>query len=452
MSSSSETAALWKFDSEHIWHPFTNMEKYKTLEPVIIEKGEGNWLIDTEGNKYLDGISSLWSNVHGHNVKEINDAIKQQVDNISHSTLFGNSHLISIKLTKLLLSILPDNLNRIHYSESGSSAVEAAIKIAYLYWLQKSPETVKKRRFLSLSQGYHGETLAGKSVGTPHNLNKRIYGDMLFPVKFMPSPYCGDCELKLKKETCGERCLQVLKENLEKHENEIAGVILEPLVQGAGGIRIAYNNYLKQVRELCTRHNVLLIIDEVATGFGKTGKMFAVEHENVKPDIMCIAKGLTGGYLPLAATAVSDKVYDSFRHSYTGINLLPHGHTYSGNQLACAAAIASIELFSKNNVLEELQDKIAYLTSKLEKVKKLSSVSSVRQKGVMTGVAIFVPGKADVEVAELVKSVCIYAQSRGVIIRPLAEVIIVMPPLSITNDEIDLLTDVLIESIKVIIK
>lgn len=302
---------LEQWDKDYVWHPFTQMFQYRREKPLIVKRGEGSYLFDVEGNKYLDGISSLWVTVHGHGKEEINRAIKVQLDKIAHCTLLGQANIPSILLAKKLVEITPEGLNKVFYSESGSTAVEIALKIAYQYWQQLEGEQYKaKRKFVSLVNAYHGDTIGSVSVGGM-DLFHKIFSSLLFDTIKAPAPYCYRCPLGLSRESCFMQCADVL-ESLLAHHREIAGVIVEPLVQGAAGMLVAPEGYLSRVREICTKYNVLLIADEVAVGFGRTGKMFACEQENVCPDLLCLAKGLTGGYLPLAATLTTDKVYAAF--------------------------------------------------------------------------------------------------------------------------------------------
>jgi adenosylmethionine-8-amino-7-oxononanoate aminotransferase len=329
--------------------------------------------------------------------------------------------------------------------------VEAALKIAYLYWYQKSREYRRKRRFIALGFGYHGDTNGVKSLDAPHDVNKSIFGDLLFPVQIVPSPYCGRCEIGLDPATCGRECLLRLERVLEGHAHEVAAVVLEPLVQGAGGMRIAFDGYLAGVRTLCDRHDVLMVADEVATGFGKTGTLFACEQENVVPDILCMAKGLSGGYLPLAATAVTEEIYRVFSDDHPGLKLLPHGHTYSGNPLACAAALASLDLFEADDVLANLRPKIERLSVALARFKTLPGVGTVRQRGFMAGIELVSNGKSPGTRAEpgaLGERAAALALQRGVYIRQLGDVIVWMPPLSLSDAEMDLLVEGTFDAIK----
>lgn len=444
-----EQLELW--DKQYIWHPFTQMRQYCREKPLIIERGEGSYLFDIEGNRYLDGISSLWVTVHGHGKEQINRAIREQLNKVAHSTLLGQANIPSILLAKKLVEITPAGLNKVFYSDSGSTSVEVALKIAYQYWQQKGDEIYKsKRKFVSLVNAYHGDTIGSVSVGGM-DLFHSIFKSLLFDAIHAPAPYCYRCAFGLNKENCGMRCLEEMEAILADRHHEIAGLIIEPLVQGAAGMITAPEGYLARVRELCTRYNVLLIADEVAVGFGRTGKMFACEHEGVTPDLMCIAKGITGGYLPLAATLVTDDVYSAFLGELEECRTFYHGHTYTGNQLACAAALANLELFERENLIESLQEKIAYLTAGLEKFKDLEHVGDVRQRGMMVGIEL-VEDRESKKPYPMGKNtghqVILEARKNGLIIRPLGDVIVLMPILSMSLAELGTVLDITYAAIK----
>ncbi|MBX7149216.1 adenosylmethionine--8-amino-7-oxononanoate transaminase [bacterium] len=418
-------------DRQNIWHPFTQMYDYETETPLIIERGEGNYLFDIEGKKYLDGISSLWVTVHGHNKKEINDAIKAQVDKVSHSTLLGLSNVPAVEFAEKLLKFVPQNLKKVFYSDSGSTSVEIALKIAFQYWQQGGGNT-QKTKFLSFNNAYHGDTIGSVSVGGM-DLFHAIYKPLLFSA--LHANFDNAVSL------------------IEKHHHELAAVIIEPVIQGAAGMLTQPEGFLTKLREACTKHNVLLIVDEVATGFGRTGKMFACEHDKIEPDILCAAKGITGGYLPLAVTLTTQKIYDAFKYKYEELKTFFHGHTYTGNPLACAAGIANLEIFENEKTIEKLQPKITHLTKGLERFKDIPVVADIRQRGFMVGIELMkdVQKKIAYELKEKAGiKVIMNAREKGVILRPLGPVIVLMPPLSLTIEEIDFLLDVTYESIKVV--
>ena len=356
---------LKRWDKDHVWHPFTQMKDWLEGDPLVIDRGQGNWLIDVDENRYLDGVSSLWVNVHGHNHPDLNQALKSQIDQISHSTLLGLANVPSITLAKRLVDLTTSNLTKVFYSDSGSTSVEIALKMAFQYWQQREPDQTisdpkMKTRFLSLSQAYHGDTIGSVSVGGI-DLFHQIYHPLLFETIRLPSP--NDYRPEISTNSKDEFLNALLKETeaiLIKHHNEVAALVMEPLMQGAAGMLTAPNGYLNEIAKLCQRYQILLILDEVATGFGRTGKMFAYEHEDVQPDFLCLAKGLTGGYLPLAATVTTQKVFDGFCGEVSQLKTFFHGHTYTGNQLACAVALANLDLFEREGFGKSCKIRLNY--------------------------------------------------------------------------------------------
>jgi len=439
-------------DRKYIWHPFTQMQDYEKEEPLIIEKGNGCILTDIYGNEYIDGVSSLWTNVHGHKKKELDIAIKKQLDKIAHSTLLGLSNVPAIRYAKKIVEIAPKDLTRVFYSDSGSTAVEIALKIAFQYQRQAEDGDPEKKKFISLYNSYHGDTIGSVSVGGI-NLFHSMYKNLLFESIKAESPYCYRCAFEKSYPGCNLECLSRLEEIMSTHAHEVTAMVIEPLVQGASGMLIQPPGYLKKVRELCDRYNIFMIADEVAVGFGKTGKMFACEHEDVTPDIMALAKGISGGYLPLAATLTTEKIYRGFLGKYEEFKTFFHGHTYTGNPLACAVAIATLEIFEKEKVLDKLQAKIEHFKQRLKAFTLLGNVGEVRQCGIMVGIELV----ADKDTKEsfppeerIGHRVIKEARKQGLIIRPLGDVIVLMPPLSISIDELDRLCDITYESIRTV--
>lgn len=438
---------LIKDDINHVWHPFTQMKEWSQNEPLFITRGDGNFLIDIDGRRYLDGVSSLWANIHGHGRKEINDAIEQQLRQISHSTLLGLIHPSAATLAQRLSRIAPGGLEKVFYSESGSTAVEIAIKMAYQYW-QNLGETAKTR-FICLKEGYHGDTIGSVSVGGI-DLFHKIYAPLLFESFKAPSPYLHCLTHQIPLEKGAGPCAAEVEKMLQKHDSEIAAIILEPLIQGAGGMLPFPPGYLKKIEELCRQYNVLLIADEVAVGFGRTGTLFACERERVAPDFLCLGKGLSGGYLPLAATLTTGKVFDAFWSDYDELKLFFHGHTFTGNPLACAAALASIDLFKTDQTLEKLPAKIETLKNGLEVLSKSEVVGDIRQCGLMAGVEIFKDKKRKQPFPlkeRIGHNVCMNIRKNGVILRNLGDVIVLIPPLSVKQDELIYMVEALEKSI-----
>ena len=423
-----------QWDQQHIWHPFTPMPLWLQDQPVVIEKAHGVYLYDTDGNRYIDGVSSLWCNVHGHNHPHINAAIRRQLDHVAHSTLLGLASAPAAQLAKMLADITPPGLNRVFYSDSGSTAVEIALKIAYQY----SRILGRPRKlFIGLDQAYHGDTLGAVSVGGISTFHE-IFGPLTFDALRAPSPhpyrFDGDAI------ACKNHCLTELQRLLEENARDVAAIIIEPLVQGAAGIIVHPPGYLAGVRKLADRFDVPLILDEVATGFGRTGTMFACEKEQVKPDILCVAKGLTGGYLPLAATLASDKIFTAFNSGDISQTTFYHGHTYTGNPLACAAAIASLEVFEQENTLGELPDKITLIDSHLRRIARLDHVGDVRQCGMIAAIELVAnasTGEKFDHSQRIGARICELMRRGGVMLRPLGDVIVVMPPLAIGLDELE---------------
>jgi adenosylmethionine-8-amino-7-oxononanoate aminotransferase len=425
------------------------MKDYEDEKPLIIVKGEGSFLIDSYGNRYLDGVSSLWVNLHGHRRKEIDRAITDQLKAISHSTLLGISHAPAITLAKKLVEIAPEGLTRVFYSDNGSTAVEIALKMAFQYWQQKGSPQKEKRTFISLTYAYHGDTLGAVSVGGIDTFHK-LYEPLLFSSYRVPSPYCYRCSLGKAYPACQLACINQVEEVVKKCHREVAALIIEPLVQGAAGMLVAPPGYLKEVRRLCSKYDILLIADEVAVGFGRTGSMFACEQEGVVPDLMALAKGISGGYLPLAATLTTEEIYSAFLGEYQELRTFFHGHSYTGNPLACSAALASLEVFAKDHTLEKLKEKIAFLDKRLRSFYDLPQVGEVRQKGFMVGIEL-VKDRKSKEPYPLEHKVGIRviqeARRRGVVIRPLGDVIVLMPPLSISSEHLEELVDTVFHSI-----
>jgi len=424
------------------------MKDYEKKEPVVIEKGEGVYLYDDKGNKYIDGVSSLWVNIHGHKVPEIDQAIKKQVDNISHSTLLGITNPPAAELAEELINICPDGLKKVFYSGDGASAVEVAIKMCFQYWKHKG--RTEKKKFVYLENGYHGDTLGAVSVGGI-DIFHSAFKDLLFETYRAPSYYCYRCPLNKVFPSCNIACADELEKILSQHNGEICAVILEPYVQAAGGMIVAPEGYLRKVREACDNYEVLLILDEVATGFGRTGRMFACQHEDVSPDILVLGKGLTGGYLPLSATITNQKVYDAFLGDYEEFKTFFHGHSYAGNPISCAASLANIKVFENNKTLAKLDEKIEYFESELKEFSGLEHVGNVRNKGLMAGIELVSDKKSKkpYELSEKIGwKVTDKVMENEVLLRPLGNVIVLMFPIGIEMDDLNKLMKVSYMAIK----
>jgi adenosylmethionine-8-amino-7-oxononanoate aminotransferase len=424
------------------------MEEWLRSDVLVIDAAEGNYLIDVEGRRYLDGVSSLWVNVHGHRKGKIDEAIRQQLDKVAHSTLLGLASTPSIELAEKLVRITPRNLAKVFYSDSGSTAVEVGLKIAFQYWRNLGYKD--KSLFITLSDAYHGDTIGSVSLGGI-DLFHSIFHPLLFHTLSIPTPFPYRYP-ELTPEQCKEMSLDRLERLIHEHGSHIAAMVMEPLVQGAAGMIVHPEGFLREVWNICRRHEILLVCDEVATGFGRTGRMFAVEHEGVEPDIMCLAKGLSGGYLPLAATLVSEEIFNAFLGSYTDYKTFFHGHSYTGNALACAAACACLDIFEEERVLETAQDKIQLLHEELEaQVAPLPWVGDLRQCGFMVGIELVADRstrKAFPVELRMGARVTQDIRKAGVILRPLGDVVVLMPPLSLTADEIRYLVSATAQSIQ----
>lgn len=419
---------LRDWDNHHVWHPFTPMQAFREEQVPIIERGAGFYLIDIEQRQYLDGISSLWCNVHGHQVPEIDAAITQQLHKVSHSTLLGLSSPPSIELAKELVEIAPAGLTKVFYSDSGSTAVEAALKIAFQYYQQKSVPQ-KRHLFATVNGAYHGDTIGSVSVGSIE-LFHRVYGKLLFETVAVPSPSCLSPPQGMSREAYQQWCFVEAERIITLHAEELAAFVVEPLVQGAAGILVHPEGYLKHLRELTTRYGILLIADEVAVGFGRTGTMFACEQEDVQPDLLCLAKGLSGGYLPLAATLATDAIYDAFLAPPAEGKTFFHGHTFTGNPLACVAALASLKLFKERNVLENARLISEVLREEFRTLQAHPHIGEIRQKGCMVGIELVAQRQPCVHFPAARRTghlVTIAARQRGVILRPLGDVVVLMP-------------------------
>jgi adenosylmethionine-8-amino-7-oxononanoate aminotransferase len=442
------TADPIALDRRHLWHPFTPMRLWAEEEPLIIAAGEGNYLIDTAGRRYLDGVSSLWVNLHGHRCAALDDAVREQLGRIAHSTLLGLGNVPSAELAAALIAVAPPSLSRVFYSDSGSTAVEVALKLAFQYWQHRG--LPRRTRFVALADAYHGDTIGAVSLGGI-DLFHQLFHPLLFQTLRAPSPHpyrYADGALSL--EACREACLGALDRLLADHRDEVAAVIVEPRVQGAAGIIVHPPDYLAGVAALCRRYDVLLICDEVATGFGRTGELFACQSEGVSPDLMTLAKGLSGGYLPLAATLTTEAIFEAFLDGPE--RTFFHGHSYTGNPLACAAGLASLRLFGERDLLAQVRARARRAQELLaQHLAPLEAVGDIRQCGLMLGVELVADRRSRRPFPperRLGAAVCRAARARGVILRPLGDVVVIMPPLSITDDELATIVDAVAHSIR----
>jgi len=434
--SADEIARLRAADRRHVWHPFTQMKDWTEdpEDPLVVAYAEGCNLFDVGGKQYIDGISSLWVTVHGHRHPALDAALAAQAGEVAHSTLLGLSNVPAIQLAERLIRIAPPGLTRVFYSDSGSTAVEVALKIAFQYWQQRGD--ARRTKFLALREAYHGDTIGSVSLGGM-DIFHRVFRPLLFDALRAPAPYCYRCELGKSWPSCAMACAEDLAATVRARGEELAAVVVEPLVMGAAGMITAPPGWLARVRAACDATGALLVCDEVATGFGRTGKMFACEHEGVAPDLMAVAKGLTGGYLPLAATLATERVYEAFLGDYSERRTFFHGHTYTGNPLACAVALANLDTFEQERTLEVLQPKIALLAELLAPLASHPHVGEVRQKGFMVGIEL-VADRATRRAYPFEERrgarAARAARRRGAIVRPLGDVVVLMPPLAIDEE------------------
>ena len=441
---------LERWDHQYLWHPFTQMQEWTTEPPLIIERGKGAYVFDVEGRRYLDGVSSLWVNIHGHRHPVLDHAITAQMEKIAHSTFLGLSNPPAIELARALVRVAPRGLTRVFYSDNGSTAVETALKMAVQYWQQRVPRASAKTKFVRLTLAYHGDTLGAVSVGNIDLFHDR-FGSLLFPTLTADAPYCYRCPLKLEYPSCRTACLEPIETLLRSRHEEIAGVILEPIVQAAAGMVTAPPGYLKRIRELCDAFGVLLIADEVATGFGRTGRMFACQHEDVTPDLMAVSKGLTGGYMPLAATLTTEEIYGAFLGRYDEWKTFFHGHSYTGNPLGCAVALANLQTFRRTGTLSKLRPKIRLFSRLLKPLARQQHVGDIRQRGFMVGIEL-VKDRASREPypleARVGHQVTLESRRQGLLLRPLGNVLVLVPPLTTTASELTRMVSILHRSIE----
>jgi len=432
----SKNSEIMQRDLEVIWHPCTQMKDHETLPLIPIKSGKGVYLYDFEGNKYIDAVSSWWVNLFGHSNEFINNKIKKQLDTLEHVLLAGFTHEPAIELAHKLVKLTPSELQKVFYVDNGSSAIEASLKMSYHCHLNRG-ET--KALFLSLSNSYHGETIGALSVGDVA-LYKETYAPLLIRNLQVPVP-------KDQTIASAHEALKTLEEVFKEKAHEISAFILEPLIQGAGGMHMYHYEYLIGARELTKKYNVHLIADEILTGFGRTGKMFACEFANISPDFMTLSKGLTGGYLPLSVVMTTHDIYNAFYCDYNEHKAFLHSHSYTGNPLACVAGLATLEIFETQNILEDNLKKSQYILENTQEILKLANVKEIRQQGMVT--AIELQGYDSKERIGL--KIYEYALSQGVLLRPLGNVIYFMPPYVISFEEIDKMIEVAKEGIKKIL-
>lgn len=427
---------LERWDRTVVWHAFTQMAEY---QPLILERAHGCTVVDIDGREYLDGVSSLWCNVHGHRHPRLDAALREQLDRVAHVTSLGTSNPTTIRLAKRLVDIAPAGLEHVFFSDDGATAVEVAVKLAFQYWRQRPDPRPEKTLYVTLGDAYHGDTLGSVSVGGVERFHA-MFAPLLFKTLRVPTPNPYRLPPGVARENATEYCLAQVEKVLAEHHRQIAAMVLEPLVQAAAGMIVHPTGFLAGVRRLTRHYDVLLIADEVAVGMGRTGRMFACEQEDVSPDLLCLAKGLTGGYMPMAATLATDEIWNAFLGDYSESKTFFHGHTYGGNPLGAAVALATLDVFEEEQTLVALQPKIVRLAEHLARMASLPHVGNVRQCGLLGGIEL-VEDRTTKEPYPWAEKrglqVCEHAKSEGVLLRPLGNVVVIMPPLAISLDELD---------------
>lgn len=439
-------------DLKYIWHPCSQMKDYEILPPIVIERGDGINLYDTNGKCYKDVISSWWCNLLGHCNPRINNAIKKQIDNLEHVIFANFSHKAAITLCQKLMEVLPKGLCKFNFADNGSAAIEMSLKMSFQYHYQTG--NPQKKRFMALSDAYHGETLGALAVGGV-DLYSELYKPLLLDVIRIEGLDCYRCKWGKCRDNCSCECFANAEKAFREHAEETAAIIVEPLLQGSAGMKVYPPLYLKKLREICSKYNVILIADEIATGYGRTGKFFAFDHAGVSPDIMCLSKGLTGGYMPMAIAVTTQKIYDAFYDDYLKGKAFMHSHTYAGNPMACAAAAEVLNIIKDENIIEKAVEKAKYFNKIIkEKFIQLENVGEVRSIGLINAIEL-VKDKQTKEPLNYKNRTGyqIYkkALEKGVILRPLGDVIYFNPPLIIERDDMDYVTDVALKCTKEIL-
>lgn len=441
-------------DLKYVWHPDTQMKQYEgnNYKPTLIEHGEGIYVYDADGNKYIDAVASWWVNTLGHSVPRLNKVLYEQASKIEHILLADFTHKPAIELAERLVKLAGEPFSKVFYSDDGSTAVEVAIKMAYQYWYQKGHP--QKKYFVSMTDSYHGDTLGSVSVGGI-DIYKEVFNPLVFETLKVNAPYCYRCPKGCNQNDCNIDCIEDVVKLFEERHNEIAAIIVEPLVQGAAGMRMYPAQYLKKLRILCDKYDILLIDDEVAMAFGRTGKYFAFEHAGIKPDIFCVAKGITAGYIPLAATVTTDKIYDAFYDDFSKLKTFYHGHSFTGNPIACAVANETLKIMEEEKVIENLAAKSCAFKQALKKFEQLKHVGDIRHIGMIGAVELVKNRETKEPYAfneRIGHRVFLEAMKRGAILRPIGNVIYFMPPLIITEAQIEELTQIAYEAIKAVIE
>ncbi|MEZ4599116.1 MAG: adenosylmethionine--8-amino-7-oxononanoate transaminase [Syntrophotaleaceae bacterium] len=438
---------ILEFDRRHVWHPCTQEKDHETFPPIPVSHGEGVYLVDMDGKRYIDGVSSWWVNLFGHNHPRLNRALAEQAGRVAHHIFAGFTHESAVELARRLCEMTPGHLTKVFFADNGSSAVEVALKMSFQYWQQTGH--IRKTRFVSLSEGYHGETIGALSV-SGCDLYRQVYQPLLLDTWRVQGPDCYRCPYGQERNSCAAQCFEHLEKLVVSRRDEIAAVIVEPLIQGAAGMRIYPPVYLKKLRRLCDDCQVHYIADEIAVGFGRTGRMFANEHAGVAPDLLCLSKGITGGYMPLSVTLAIEDIYRAFYDEYPTLKAFLHSHSYSGNPLACALAVEVLKIFEEERILESLIGKMAILDKAVERFESLPHVGEFRRCGMVAALELVLDktGKVPFPWQER-RGYRVFQESlkRGALLRPLGNVVYFMPPLTISSAELETLLDIAYDSV-----
>ena len=425
-------------DLRHIWHPCAQMKDYEQLPPMVIDRAKGAWLYDVYGKAYLDIVSSWWANLLGHTNEKINARIAAQLGRLEHVIFANFSHRLAIELAERLATLVPEGLTKFHFNDNGSSAVEAALKMAFQYCQQTG--RTGKTRFMCLSEGYHGETIGALSVGSM-DLFAEMYKPMMMDNIHIEAPNCYRCPYGETRDTCSCACFEHAERAFAAHGHETAAMIVEPLLQGSAGMRIYPEEYLRKLRALCDAYDVLLIADEIATGFGRTGRLFACERAGITPDLICLSKGLTGGYMPMSITVVKEKIYDAFYADWSEGKAFMHSHTYAGNPLGCSAALAVLDILDEENILERAEETASWLSARMEETFGAHpNVGEIRHIGLIQAVELVEDRAAKRPFdggRRLGYAIYRRALQHGLLLRPLGDVLYFNPPLNIGRDDLD---------------
>ena len=435
-------------DLKHIWHPCSQMKDYEELSPIIIEKGKGAYLYDLDGKSYLDCVSSWWCNLFGHSNERLNNALKNQVDKLEHVIFANFSNIPAIELSERLINLTGEELQKVFFCDNGSSAVEAALKMSFHYHIQSGKE--KKMKFIALEDAYHGETIGALSM-SDLDIYSQVYKPLMIDVNRVKAPDCYRCPYKKTRENCSCECFEHMEKAISENHEELAGVIIEPIIQGAAGMKIYPSLYLKKLRETCDKYDVHFIADEIAVGFGRTGKMFATEHAGITPDFMCLSKGLTGGYMPMALVLTTNKVYDCFYDDYNKHKAFMHSHTYSGNALGCAVAVEVLNIFESENILEMVNEKAIILNAKLRKaLENHKNVGEIRSQGMINAVELVFDKKLKTSFDSndrIGYQIYKKALEKGLLLRPLGNILYFNPPYIIDEKDMDFMIEKTVESL-----